>query len=140
MPYYKGTDLGIINICCKSTAIFSQNFTRFLKQINIKFDREALDNMKPTRRAAYNITFFNNKSNISRYFKEDILNLLNAKLRVLKILAVPSYGIKFTAWKVSVFGVILVRIFSNSDWIQTRVTPNMDTFYAVVTSILFDQQ
>ena len=88
MPYYKGTDLGIINICCKSTAIFSQNFTRFLKQINIKFDREALDNMKPTRRAAYNITFFNNKSNISRYFKEDILNLLNEKSRVLKILAV----------------------------------------------------
>ena len=30
------------------------------------------------------------------------------------------------AWKVSVFEVILVRIFPHSDW----VTPNRDTFYA----------
>ena len=136
MPYYKRADLGIINIFCKNNAIFSQNFTRFLKQINIKFDREALYNMKPTRRTAYNITFFNNKSNISRYFKEDILNSLNAKLRVLKILAVPSYGVKFTKRKVSVFGVIVVPIFSHSDWIRTRITLNM----APYTNILFDQQ
>ena len=50
-----------------------------------------------------------------------------------------------TAWKVSVFGVILVRIFPHSDWIgrdtsispylvrmrgiRTRITPNTDTFY-----------
>ena len=49
----------------------------------------------------------------------------------------------------SVFGVTLVRIFPHSDWIrrytvslriqseygkmQTRITPHMDTFYAVVT-------
>ena len=58
----------------------------------------------------------------------------------------------FTAWKVSVFGVILLRIFPHSDWIlnteryevslriqsecrkmRTRITPNMDTFYAVIT-------
>ena len=31
----------------------------------------------------------------------------------------------------SVFGVILVRIFLYSDWIRTRITPNTDTFYAV---------
>ena len=31
----------------------------------------------------------------------------------------------------SVFGVILVRIFPHSDWIQTR-TPNTDTFYKVI--------
>ena len=36
-----------------------------------------------------------------------------------------------TAWKLSVFGVILVRIFPHSNWIRTRVTPNKDTFYAV---------
>ena len=49
----------------------------------------------------------------------------------------------FTAWKVSVFGVILVRIFLNSDWVslriqsecrkaQIRITPNTDTFYTVI--------
>ena len=41
-----------------------------------------------------------------------------------------------TAWKVSVFGVILVRIFCHLDWIVCgkiwiRITPNADTFYAV---------
>ena len=52
--------------------------------------------------------------------------------------------LNITAWKVSVFGVILVRIFSYSHWIgvslriqskcgkiRTRITPNTDTFYAV---------
>ena len=44
--------------------------------------------------------------------------------------------------KVSVFGVILVRIFLHSDWkkyekIRTRITPNTDTFYAVWTFIKF---
>ena len=36
-----------------------------------------------------------------------------------------------TTWKVSIFGVILVRIFSHSDWIRTRITPNTDTFHAL---------
>ena len=36
-----------------------------------------------------------------------------------------------TAWKVSVLGVILFRIFSHSNWMQTRIIPNTDTFYAV---------
>ena len=31
----------------------------------------------------------------------------------------------------SVFGVILVHIFPYSDWIRTRITQNMNTFYAV---------
>ena len=31
----------------------------------------------------------------------------------------------------SVFGVILVRIFPHFDWIRVRITPNMDTSYAV---------
>ena len=35
-------------------------------------------------------------------------------------------------WKVSISGVILVRIFQHSDWIRTRITPNTDTFYAVI--------
>ena len=33
-----------------------------------------------------------------------------------------------TAWKVSIFVVLLVRIFPYSDWIQTRKTTNTDTF------------
>ena len=48
-------------------------------------------------------------------------------------------------WKVPVFGVVLVRIFPHSDWIQrdaeskcgkvrTRITPNTDTFYAAQLS------
>ena len=32
----------------------------------------------------------------------------------------------------SVFGVILVRIFPHSDWIRTRITPNTNTFYPVI--------
>ena len=32
----------------------------------------------------------------------------------------------------SVFGVVLVRIFPHSDWIRTRIIPNMDTFYTVL--------
>ena len=35
-----------------------------------------------------------------------------------------------TAWKVSVFGVILVRIQSECGKIQTGLTWNIDTFYA----------
>ena len=31
----------------------------------------------------------------------------------------------------SVFEVILILIFPHSDWIWTRITPNMDTFHAV---------
>ena len=33
-----------------------------------------------------------------------------------------------TLWESSVFGVILVCVFSHSDWIRTRITLNMDTF------------
>ena len=33
-----------------------------------------------------------------------------------------------TAWKVSVFAVVLVRIFLHLDWIRTRITPNMALF------------
>ena len=38
----------------------------------------------------------------------------------------------YTAWKVSVFGVALVRIFPHSDWISS----NTETFYAVIVTCL----
>ena len=38
--------------------------------------------------------------------------------------------IQTTAWKVSVFGVFLVRIFSHLDWKRTRKTPNTNNFHA----------
>ena len=38
--------------------------------------------------------------------------------------------IQTTAWKVSVFGVFLIRIFSPLDWKRTRKTPNTNTFHA----------
>ena len=34
----------------------------------------------------------------------------------------------------SIFGVILVRIFPYSDWIRTRITQNTDTFYSVINT------
>ena len=33
---------------------------------------------------------------------------------------------------ISMFGVILVRIFPHSDWIRTTIAPNTDTFHAVL--------
>ena len=68
------------------------------------------------------------------------------KLRCLQIFSL--LGIKFTALKVSVFGVYLVRIFQHSNWIRRDAkylslfspnagkygpeTPNTDTFHPVV--------
>ena len=57
-----------------------------------------------------------------------------------------EFLILFTAWKLSVFGVILIGISPHSDWIRrvslriqsgcgkmrTRVTPNTDTFWTVI--------
>ena len=48
--------------------------------------------------------------------------------------ALCFFFIAYTAWKVSIFGVILVLIFPHSDWIRkvmTRITPNTDTFHAL---------
>ena len=42
----------------------------------------------------------------------------------------------FTAWKVSVVGVILVRLFPHSDWKGATVTPNTDAFYVVNAATL----
>ena len=39
-----------------------------------------------------------------------------------------------TAWKATVFGVFLVRIFPHSDWTRTRKAPDMDIFHAVDVS------
>ena len=41
------------------------------------------------------------------------------------------WNLYLTAWKVSVFEVILVCIFPHSDWMRTKITPNTDTFYTV---------
>ena len=38
----------------------------------------------------------------------------------------------YTAWKVSVFGVFLVRFFPHSDWIRTGKILNTDTFHEVL--------
>ena len=50
------------------------------------------------------------------------------------------YWISFfmcTAWKVSVFGVFLVRIFPHLDCIWTRKSPNTETFHAVMVTEIF---
>ena len=41
----------------------------------------------------------------------------------------------FTAWKVSLCGVILVHIQSECGKIRTRITQNMDTFYAMIINV-----
>ena len=41
-----------------------------------------------------------------------------------------------TAYKMSVFGVILAHILRHSYWIQTKITTNTDTFHAVPTWII----
>ena len=43
-----------------------------------------------------------------------------------------------TAWKVSVFGAFLVRIFPYLGWMQTRKIPNMNTFQAVEGLVVFN--
>ena len=48
------------------------------------------------------------------------------------------FWVAFTAWKLSIFGVILVRIFPHLDWLQTRITPNTDNFYAVIADEISD--
>ena len=46
----------------------------------------------------------------------------------------PEISKSFTAWKESVFGVLLIRIFPSLDWIRIRKTPNIDNFHAVLYS------
>ena len=43
----------------------------------------------------------------------------------------------FAAYKVPIFGVILVPIQSESEKMRTRITPNTDTFHAVLNSLTF---
>ena len=79
---------------------------------------------------------------ISTLFWTGNLNWSNLEEIVL-ILILPITNLS-TAWKLSVFGVNLIRIFPHSDWIRrdtpyqskcgkmrTRITPNTATFYAV---------
>ena len=48
-----------------------------------------------------------------------------------KIVETVTDGLRGTAWKVSVFGVILACIFPHSDGIRTRIILNLNTFYAM---------
>ena len=41
----------------------------------------------------------------------------------------------YTAWKLSIFGVFLVRVQSEFKKTQTRKTPNAETFYALLLPI-----
>ena len=42
-----------------------------------------------------------------------------------------NFSVVDIAWKVPIFGVFLVCIFPDLDWIRTRKAPNTDTFHAV---------
>ena len=42
-----------------------------------------------------------------------------------------------TAWKISLFGVFLVRIFPQSNWNRTRKNPNTENFHAVLPVLWF---
>ena len=47
---------------------------------------------------------------------------------------------RFTAWKVSKYGVFLVHIQSKYRKIRTRKTPYLDTFHAVILKLSFFQR
>ena len=51
-----------------------------------------------------------------------IIMMAIREIQFLLTIAIPQVMDQTTAWKVSVFGVILVRIFSHWDWIRTRIT------------------
>ena len=55
--------------------------------------------------------------------------LLEIKLLIYLLTTVREfiYG-TLTAWKMSVFGVFLVRVLPHLEWIRIRKTPNMGTF------------
>ena len=68
--------------------------------------------------------------------------ILTVRILVNMFRWVHSLLVSVTAWKVSVFGVFLVRIFPHLDWISLRILsecrkilnrkpPNTDTFHAV---------
>ena len=77
-----------------------------------------------------------------RYISQEIFSEY-LWISTLQLQTIPNIS-NHTAWKVSVFGVNLVRIFAHSDWIRgdtpslrihsecgkmtTRITPNTDTF------------
>ena len=91
-------------------------------------------------------------SNIQALWQGDKLlkrDIITATVKLIKInvalkLVINYFFFVITAWKVSVIGVILVRIFPHSDWIRrdtpylriqsvcgkmrTRITPNTNTF------------
>ena len=70
-------------------------------------------------------------------------------IEVKKVVLMRVTTSLYSVWKVSIFGVILVRIFPHSDWIRrdteylriqsecgkmrSRITPNTDAFYTVFT-------
>ena len=73
--------------------------------------------------------FINTKAQSSKFYKNFYgssgLFIFNPLVSIfLSIIYIPR---RFTAWKVSVFGVILVRISLHLDWIQ-RDTPYLSVF------------
>ena len=69
-------------------------------------------------------------------FYKSKVSLLIGKIPFQKLFARNLMtAFSFTAWKVSVFGVILVRIQSKWGKIRTRITTNTDTFFAAISSM-----
>ena len=60
------------------------------------------------------------------------ISLRYVKSSIFYLKMVSLIFLQYTAWKVSVFGVILVRIQAECGKIRTRITPNTDNFHAVV--------
>ena len=100
---------------------------------------------------------YSNDTNSALWFSKKTIKMKFGRIETLAIFNKSSkknfFRATHTAWKVSVFGVILVRIFPHSDWIrrdteyfsiqskwgkmQTRITPNTNTFYAVPGEKMF---
>ena len=84
---------------------------------------------------------------IKFFYKVNFESILNYTKNICPFAVIFQFSWKclmFTLWKMSVFGVFLVRIFryfsvslrilSESGKIRTRKTPNTDTFHKVICS------
>ena len=78
-----------------------------------------------------------------RYFQSysNVLTVRSKGQRSIEVFAKKKKKLtaKDAAWKVAVFGVFLVCIFRDLDWIQTWKTPNMGIFHAVRPLTIFPE-
>ena len=120
----------------------SKNLTSFLFPNSVSFYRNYCEKQKDLK-SIYQSLF--SLSNMSRRIFTLIMHYLAIIQKsfwvVLKITIAnlcKLFHDIITVYKVSLFGIILVRILSGCGKMRTGITPNMDTFYALNDYSIFD--